>query len=257
MLRRRASFFLALSALTLGAQGVFLNVDKPGEPICPRVMVDKTSLEFKSQYGRNKANLANLRYYQASDQFIPMGERKDVSAFAAYDDHSKGTAISSLKGKVVLVGLWSKNCEPSASMIMELAGIYEKRAQFGFELIAVNFDENQLVDPVRLRSENQIDGGWRAINKFKMDNRVFFERSKMPLYVPGIGKEGPANFMDMVYSLPVLFVVDRQGRLAELHIGYKNGFVGEALKRALRERAEPAAPAAPPATSANPPKATP
>jgi thiol-disulfide isomerase/thioredoxin len=246
MLRHRTYFLLVSSALALGAQGIFTNVDKPGDPICPRVMVDKTALEYKSQYGRNKANLANLLYHQTADEFFTRDQRKDVAAFAAYDEHNKGKAISSLKGKVVLVGLWGTHCEPSASMLMEFAGIYAKRAQYGFELLAVNFDESQ-------QDGGGIAGGWRAINRFKISNRQFFEKSDMPIYIPGLGKEGPSNFMDMVYSLPVLFVVDRQGKLAELHIGYKNGFVGEALKRALSERPEPAAPPAPAAPAVNPP----
>ncbi len=249
MPRRLTCLGLVLSALSLGAQGVFLNVDKPGDPICPRLMVDKTALEFKSQYGRNQANLANIRHHQEGSQIIPRDERKDVSGFTAYDDHSKGTSISSLKGKVVLVGLWSLRCEPSASMLMEFASIYAKRAQYGFEVLAVNFDENQQDGG---KEGSGLAGGWRAISKFRATNRKFLERSDMPFYVPGLGKEGPSNFMDMVYSLPVLFVVDRQGKLAEIHIGYKSGFVGEAVQRALREKPLP-----PPAVLPDPVKPNP
>jgi len=82
---------------------------------------------------------------------------------------------------------------------------------------------------------------------FRLKNRQFFASSKMPIYTPGLGKEGASTFMDMVYSLPVLFVVDRQGKLAELHIGYKDGFVGQALMRALRERVLVPTPATAPA----------
>lgn len=252
MPRRLACLGLALSALALSAQGVFLNVDKLGDPTCPRLMVDKTALEFKSQYGRNQASLANVRYHQEGSQIIPVDHRKDVSAFVAFDERNKGTAVSSLKGKVVLVGLWSKNCEPSANLLMEFAGIYGKRAQYGFEILAVNFDENQQDGG---KEGSGIAGGWRAISKFKITNKQFFAKNDLPIYIPGLGKEGPSNFMDMIYSLPVLYVVDRQGRLAEVHIGYKNGMVGEILSRALRERPEPAATPAPAAPAVNPPVA--
>jgi hypothetical protein len=46
--------------------------------------------------------------------------------------------------------------------------------------------------------------------------------------------------MPTVQSLPALFVIDRQGRLASIHIGYKDGFVGEALKHTLMEKPLPA-----------------
>jgi len=229
-------FLLVTTSSALYAQGVFINADKPDAPTCSRVMVDKTELNYKTAWGGSKgqgADLSGVRYYQAGERFFPLGQRKDVSAFAAYDEHSKSTSISGLNGKVVLVGLWGTHCEPSAQMLMEFASIYAKRAQYGFEILAVNFDENQ-------QGNGGAEGGWLAIRRFMIQNRKFFDVSHMPVYTPGFGKEGASNFMDMVYSLPVLFVVDREGRLAQLHIGYKNGFVGKALKQALVERPLPA-----------------
>ncbi|HEY3401382.1 MAG TPA: TlpA disulfide reductase family protein [Geothrix sp.] len=235
-----SSLILVASGLALGAQGVFTNANSPDAATCPRVMQEKTELNNKSQYGANSADASAMLYTQKGNQFFPPGQRKDVSSFAAYDEKVKGTSLASLKGKVVLVGLWSKNCDPSAKMLMEFSSLYSKRGQFGFEILAVNFDENQ-------QDGGGIEGGWRAINKFRNKNRQFFETSKMPVYTPGLGKEGPSNFMDMVYSLPVLFVVDREGKLAELHIGYQDGFVGQALMRALRERPLPPPPVPAPA----------
>jgi thiol-disulfide isomerase/thioredoxin len=240
---------LVLSAGLLPAQGVFTNADKPGASTCPRLMKDKTALEYSSQYGVNSANASAKLYHQEGNWFIPQGERKDVSPFAAYDERSHGTSLASLKGKVVLVGLWSVHCDPSAKMLMEFASLYPKRAQYGFDILAVNFDENQ-------QDGGGIEGGWRAINKFMIKNRQFFEVSHMPVYTPGLGKEGPANFMDMVWSVPVLFVVDREGKLAQIHIGYKDGFVGEALKRALMERPAPQPAPVPPAPAPAPAKSS-
>lgn len=246
---------LSLCGLELGAQGVFNNANSPNDPICPRVMQEKTSLNYKSQYGRNGADASAVRYSQQADQFFPPTARKDVSAFAAYPEKGPGISIASLKGKVVLVGLWSTHCDPSAKMLMEFASLYPKKGQYGFEILAVNFDENQQGGELAPNVDVGVEGGWRAINKFRIKNRPFFETSKMPIYTPGLGKEGPSNFMDMVYSVPVLFVVDRQGKLAELHIGYKDGFVGQAVMRALRERTP--APAPVPALAPAPPAAEP
>lgn len=236
--RLMTSLLLSLWGLGLNAQGVFTNANSPDAATCPRLMQEKTALNYASQYGRNSADASEVLYTQKGDWFFPQSERKDVSLFAVYNEKAKGFSVASLKGKVVLVGLWSKNCDPSAKMLMEFATLYPKGPQFGFEILAVNFDENQ-------QDGGGIEGGWRAINKFMNRNRQFFETSKMPVFTPGLGKEGPSNFMDMVYSLPVLFVVDRQGKLAELHIGYKDGFVGDAVKRALKERSQPIAPAPP------------
>lgn len=229
---------LFLAACTLSAQGLYSNANSPSDPICPLIQRDKTALNFGAP-GRGTtggligADATATRTYQWGWRFFPQGQRQDVSAFAAYDEKARGTSLASLKGKVALVGLWSVHCDPSAKMLMEFASLYPKRAQFGFEILAVNVDLNQ-------QDGGGIEGGWRAINKFMIRNRTFFEASGMPVYTPGLGKEGVSNFMDIVTSVPVLFVVDREGRLAQLHIGYKDGFVGEALKRALTERPAPA-----------------
>lgn len=246
----RISCLLLLTTLCLPsrAQGLYTNADKPGAAICPRVERDKTRLSFgtwspNTTAGAMGANTSLNTFYQQGSQFFPAPQRRSVAAFTAYDEHKKGISLASLSGKVVLVGLWSVRCDPSAKMLMELASLFPKRAQFGFDILAINFDENQ-------QDGGGIEGGWRAISKFMNRNRQFFEVSKMPVFTPGRGEEGPSNFMDTVYSLPVLFVVDREGKLAQVHIGYKEGFVGEAIKRALLERplpstASPALEAAP------------
>ncbi len=241
--RLMASMTFTVSCLTLGAQGIYQNANSPTDAICPRIEKDKTALNFGARVagttgGMLGADTTSKLTYQQGQQYFPQGQRKFVGAFAAHDAKSKSTSIHSLKGKVVLVGLWSTRCDPSAKMVMELASLYPKKDQFGFEILAVNFDENQQGGG-NSRYDVQVEGGWRAINTFMNKNRQFFEVSKMPVYIPGLGKEGPSNFMDIVHSLPVLFVIDREGNLAQQHIGYKEGFVGEALKRAIVEKPAP------------------
>lgn len=232
---------LALGA-TLQAQGIYKNANSPTDSICPRVSLDKTELNYgsagplASTGGMVGADSQGLLSYQQGSQMIPQGHRRSVATFAAYDAKGNPTSVASLKGKVVLVGLWSIRCDPSAKMLLELASLYPKRAQYGFDILAVNFDENQ-------QDGGGIQGGWRAINTFVTKNRQFFEASKMPVFIPGLGKEGPSNFMDIVHSLPALFVIDREGNLAQVHIGYKDGFVGDAIRRALGEKPLPPAPA--------------
>lgn len=239
----------------LGAQGTYQNANAPDDPICPLIQRDKTSLNYGgsgvlgSTGGQTGADTAATLFYQQGRQFFPVGQRKPVSAFTAYDEKGQGTSVASLKGKVVLVGLWSINCAPSAKMLMEFSSIYAKREQFGFEILAINFDESR-PDPTLGNV-----GGWQAIRKFQIKNRQFFESSKMPVFTPGLGKEGASNFMDIVHSLPALFVVDRAGNLSQLHIGYKEGFVGDALKRAVVEKLPPTTAVPPAAPAPVPPPA--
>lgn len=259
MSRHLALLILSVTSAMLCGQGIYQNANSPSDPICPRVEKDKTALNFGARIagttgGRLGADSTTRRSYQQGSELFPVDQRKDVSAFAAYDAKSRPTSIAGLKGKVVLVGLWSTRCDPSTKMVMEFASLYPKKDQFGFEILAVNFDENQQGGEIIPGVDLRVEGGWRAINKFMNTNRKFFETSKMPLYIPGLGKEGPSNFMDIVHSLPVLFVIDREGGLAQVHIGYKDGFVGEAVMRALRERPQPVAAPPAPVSAAEPAK---
>ncbi len=169
---------LALPACTLQAQGIYRNANSPSDAICPRVDKDKTALNFGARApngsgtgGEVGADSTVKFYYQQGDHYIPVGQRKAVAGFAAYDAKGKGTTVASLKGKVVLVGLWSLRCDPSSRMLTELANLYPKREQFGFEILAINFDENQ-------QDGGTIEGGWRAMNRFMTKNRQFFEAIK-------------------------------------------------------------------------------
>lgn len=257
---RRAIALAACLVAPMVAQGIYQNANSPGDSICPRVDRDKTSLNFgapsrtgSTTGGSVGADSTIGRSYQQGQQFLSQDQRPFVGAFTAFEEAGKGTSIASLRGKVVLVGLWSVRCDPSAKMLMEFASIYPKRDQFGFEILSVNFDESKLLEGTRHGMDIQVDGGWRAISKFRAKNRQFLEATKLPFYTPGLGKEGASNFMDIVHSLPVLFVIDREGNLAQVHVGYKDGFVGEALKRALLEKPiPPMAPSTDPAKPSHP-----
>ena len=246
----RALLPVLLSACAaLPAQGVFNNADKPGDPICPLIEADKTSLSFGAHSGRTSgglrgANTMDVAWHQRGTTLFPKEARKDVSRFTAYGEKDKPVSIASLKGKIVLVGLWSHRCEPSAKMIMELASIYPNREKFGFEVLAVNFDTT------RRDINNGIPGGWQAIRLFETQNRTFFDKAKIPFYIPGVGDEGVNPMIDTVKSVPVLMVVDAEGRLASVDIGYEPNMVAQRLSLFIREakgevtlKAAPAAPA--------------
>ncbi|HXC17433.1 MAG TPA: TlpA disulfide reductase family protein [Holophagaceae bacterium] len=216
-----------LLALPLSAQGLYLNADKPGDPTCPKMEIDVDPTVGGHQ--TSSANSGILRYSQSIHQSYPAGQRKDVSSFTAYDGKKKGTSVASEKGKIVIVALWGYNCDPSARMLMELAQLYSRREKFGFEILAVNFDAN------RITEDNRALGGWAAIQNFQTRNREFLDKNPLPFFVPGIGKEGASNFIDVVYSVPLLAVIDKDGKLASLDMGYTPNLVAVRLSQLIKE----------------------
>jgi hypothetical protein len=237
MIRHLAICF-ALSAPIL-AQGVYTNAVKPGDPICSRVVValDPT-LE---RHEMSDSNPSGALMYQQGHQFFPPDLRKDVSLFTAYDEKGKGVSIASLKGKIVIVGFWSVHCDPSARMVMEMAQLEKNKDKFGFELLAVDFDGN---DVASAEGSSHMLGGRAAVGRFltQSNNRDFFNQNPLTVYLPGTGKEGPSNFLNSFDSMPAMFTVDPQGRLAAIDIGYTPKLTAIRLSALIRERQ-----AAPPA----------
>jgi hypothetical protein len=230
---------LLISALlgachVLSAQGVFNNADKPGDAICPMLEVDKTRLNFGAPSGNTTggkmgANSLDVAWHQRGTVIYPGDRRRDVSHFTAYDEKGKGTSVASLKGKIVLVALWSHRCDPSAKLIMELASVYPNRDKFNFAVLAVNFDTT------RRDINNGIPGGWQAIKLFQTRNHDFFSKNAIPMYIPGVGDEGTNQMFEPIKSVPVFMVVDGEGRLASVDIGYEPNMVAKRLSLFLRE----------------------
>jgi hypothetical protein len=218
----------------LPAQGVFNNADKLGDPVCPMLEVDKTRLNFGAPSGHTTggdpgADSMALAWHQRVSRLYAVEQRKNVSRFTAYDERGKPTSIASLKGKIVLVALWSHRCDPSAKLVMELASVYPNRGKFNFAVLAVNFDTT------RKDINNGVPGGWQAIKLFQARNRDFFSKSDLPFYTPGVGDEGASQMFDQVKSVPVFMVIDGEGRLGSVDIGYEPNMVAKRLSLFIRE----------------------
>lgn len=227
---------LALTCLAavapLSAQGVYTNAAKPGDQICSRVVValDPT-LE---QHEMSGSNPSGALVYQQEHQFFLPEQRKDVSAFTAYDEKGKSVSISALKGKIVVVGFWSVHCDPSAQMLMEMAQLERNKAKFGFEMISVDFDGNDIASA---DGSSHMLGGRAAVGRFmtRGNNREFFDQYPLTVYLPGTGKEGPSIFLNSFNSMPAMFTIDPQGRLAAIDIGYTPKLAAIRLSALIRE----------------------
>ncbi len=238
----RTLAILLTGALPLAAQSFYNNVDKPGDSICPRIELDKDPHlafgqgGFATDGGRVGANSLGVAHHQFIHQSFAPGSRKDVSRFTAYSKDNKPISVGSLKGKIVVVAFWSFRCEPSAEMLMDLSQLYDRREKFGFDVLAVNFDTT------RLPNGQPTPGGWNAVMTFEQRNKDFFSHNSMPFYVPGVGNEGASNFLDIFDSMPVLCVVDPNGKLASIDMGYTSKLASMRLSQIIKEEHAPKAP---------------
>ena len=109
------------------------------------------------------------------------------------------TAIdfSAYKGKVVLVDFWATWCPPCKQSMPFLNSLRNQRLQDGFEIIAINVDENS-----------------DEANQFLQQNPVD--------YIMAFDPNGscPASFG--VKAMPSSYLVDKTGKIRMIHLGFRD-----------------------------------
>lgn len=105
--------------------------------------------------------------------------------------------LSSLRGQVVLVDFWATWCGPCRQEMPELQRLYEKLANRGVEIVAINVDaQPEAVAPYVRR-----------------------EGLTFPIVLGGAAEQVRYR----VTGLPTLYVVDQSGVIRYRHIGYVPG----------------------------------
>ena len=125
----------------------------------------------------------------------PLQERHEAPDFALKDADGKTVHLSDYRGKVVLLDFWATWCPPCKLEIPWLIDIERQNKDRGFEVLGVSMD----------------DEGWEVVKPFMkevgMNYRVV------------IGNDSTAEMYGNVESLPETFLIDRDGKIAAIHIG--------------------------------------
>jgi cytochrome c biogenesis protein CcmG/thiol:disulfide interchange protein DsbE len=122
-------------------------------------------------------------------------ERKRAPDFELKDKEGKPVRLSDYAGKVVLLDFWATWCGPCKSSIPWFNEMYGKYGPDGFVVLGISMDED----------------GWTSVKPF-MD--------KLPIAYPVVlGNKRVAYLYGEVDSLPLAFFVDRNQRVAAIHLG--------------------------------------
>ena len=112
--------------------------------------------------------------------------------FTALD--GRAVDLAELKGKVVLIDFWSTTCGPCVREMPDLKNLYTKFKPQGLEVVGITLDEDK----------NLLQ---RFIQK---------EELPWPNYYHPKGSQNPVALEFAIRSIPVVWLVDRQGVLRHL-----------------------------------------
>jgi peroxiredoxin len=121
--------------------------------------------------------------------------RKAAPEFALKDASGKVIHLSDYKGKVVLLDFWATWCGPCNIEIPWFTEFQKKYKDRGFEVIGVSMDE----------------GGWKAISPFAAQKKINYRIL--------LGDDKTGDQYGGIEALPTAFVIDRNGKIASVHVG--------------------------------------
>jgi len=129
----------------------------------------------------------------------PDKDRKTAPEFVLKDSNGQTVHLTDYKGKVVLLDFWATWCGPCK---VEIPWFIEFEQQFkdrGFAVLGVSMDED----------------GWDAVKPYIDDHKINYRVM--------LGNEQVSDIYGGLDSLPTTLLIDRQGKIASVHIGLSLG----------------------------------
>ncbi|MBF0507091.1 MAG: TlpA family protein disulfide reductase [Nitrospirae bacterium] len=154
-------------------------------------------------------SLAVAAFFSCSKTENGVGVRDTDAApsFVLSTVKSDRISLDNYKGKVVMVEFFATWCPPCRTAAPEMESIYEKYRDKGFVVLAVSIDEG----PTAVS----------AVSKFVKEFNITY---------PVLLDDGKASRQYQLISIPTSFIVDKQGKLRNKHIGLSPDFTESVSK---------------------------
>lgn len=143
---------------------------------------------------------------EAAPRLKPEKTRKAAPDFTLKDSNGASVRLSDYRGKVVLLDFWATWCTPCQTEIPWFMEFEQSLKGKGFAVLGVSMDED----------------GWDVVKPYIQKRKINYRIL--------LGDEHLGQLYGGVDSLPMTFLLDRQGRVAAVHIGLasdKDGFLHE------------------------------
>ncbi|HUI80720.1 MAG TPA: TlpA disulfide reductase family protein [Bryobacteraceae bacterium] len=127
----------------------------------------------------------------------PFKERHIAPDFALKDGDGKVVHLSDYRGKVVLLDFWATWCGPCKIEIPWFVD-FQREHREGFAVLGVSMD----------------DEGWDVVKPFLAKQKVNYRVM--------MGNDQTSQLYGGIDALPTTFLIDREGRIAAVHVGLVN-----------------------------------
>jgi peroxiredoxin len=125
--------------------------------------------------------------------------------------------LSDYRGKVVVLDFWATDCPPCVKMVPQLAKLYDRYRDRGLEIVGLTSDE---------KSDQKLVEDFikqRGLNYTVAYGNTWVSRA----FLKGSEDESGAP------PIPQLYVIARDGRVVEHHMGYKDEKDIELIEKAI------------------------
>jgi cytochrome c biogenesis protein CcmG/thiol:disulfide interchange protein DsbE len=125
----------------------------------------------------------------------PDHERHKAPDFSLKDSDGKVVRLSDFRGKVVLLDFWATWCGPCKIEIPWFMEFQRKNQDKGLVVLGISMD----------------DEGWEVVKPYLAHMKIN--------YRVVIGNDQTAQLYGGVDALPTTFLIDREGKIAAVHVG--------------------------------------
>lgn len=134
--------------------------------------------------------------------------------FALTDLAGNKISLKQFRGNIILLDFWATWCPPCRISIPELVNMQEKYRDRGVVILGISVDDPQMYD------DNYL---FAFKTHFKINYKI----------LRGNGKVARDYFGAVKIALPTLFVIDREGKIVDKHVGFVPGIVEKSLQKIL------------------------